>query len=266
MDEPTSTPPTADGASEPQAPVAGTVVQPTNPVLPSEPVEAAPAPVIESPTNPATTEPPSSTKSGFLGSLSAIFFVILNWIIIPVAIVFVLHNFVFQAFHVVGSSMIPTLHDADYLIVSKIGKTISGVGHKAYIPNRYQVVVFHYPKDPSLIFVKRVIGLPGEHVVVKDGQVRVYNQANPQGLNPDTQTYQRAADTTQGSFDDIVPADSIFVLGDNRTPSGSFDSRDWGFLPSSYIVGTASVRLLPLDQFRFFSVIQNDLMIAACAL
>ena len=120
-------------------------------------------------------------------------------------------------------------------------------------------MVFHYPKDPSLIFVKRVIGLPGEHVVVKDGHVTIYNSQNAQGLNPDTSLFQRAADTTQGTFDDIVPQGSIFVLGDNHTPSGSFDSRDWGFLPSSYIVGTAYIRLLPLDQFRLFSIMPTEI-------
>jgi signal peptidase I len=202
----------------------------------------------------------SQTKgSGLLVAISAIFFGILNWVIIPVIIVFVLHNFVFQAFHVVGSSMVPTLNDTDYIIVSKIGKTISGFENRAYTPNRYDVVVFRYPKDPSLIFVKRVIGLPGDRVVVKDNHVTVYNTDNPQGINPDTNLYQRSADTTQGTFDDIVPQGSIFVLGDNRTPSGSFDSRDWGFLPSSYIVGTAAVRLLPLDQFRLFSALPTQL-------
>lgn len=213
--------------------------------------------ITTQPSSAATQE--SGSGSGFLSGLSAIFFGILNWIIIPIIIVFVLHNFVFQAFHVVGSSMIPSLKDTDYIIVSKVGKTISGFEHQTYIPHRYDIVVFHYPKDPSLIFVKRVIGLPGERVVVKDNHVTVYNTQNPEGLNPDTNQYKRAAETTLGAVDDTVPQGSIFVLGDNRTPSGSYDSRDWGFLPSSYIVGTASIRLLPLDQFRLFSVVQAEI-------
>lgn len=206
---------------------------------------------------PITPPPPKSF--GIAGAMVGVLFNILNWLVIPILIVFVLHYFVFQAFHVVGSSMNPTLHDADYIIVSKTGKTISQLEHKAYIPGRYDVVVFHYPKDPSLIFVKRVIGLPGEHVVVKDGHATVYNQANPQGFNPDIETYKRAADTTLGSFDDVVPQGQIFVLGDNRTPNGSFDSREWGFLPSSYIVGNAVIRLLPLDQFRIFSYVEQEI-------
>lgn len=191
--------------------------------------------------------------SGIGGTASAFFFGLLNWVIIPIAIVFVLHNFVFQAFHVVGSSMVPTLHDADYLIISKVDKSIAELEHHTYIPDRYQVVVFHYPKDPSLVFVKRVIGLPGERVTVKDGKVTVYNAQNPNGFNPDNSDYQRAADTSLGAVDQVIPDGQIFVMGDNRTPNGSFDSREWGTLPSSYLIGRAMIRLIPLDGFRFFS-------------
>ncbi len=260
-------------------------VPPTQPVNTNslasqvEPLPSTPQPITNppsppdneqsnSPANPVgaaesvSSEP--EAKSNHMGStafsaISSIFFGILNWVIIPIIIVFILHNFVFQAFHVVGQSMDPTLHDTDYLIVSKIGKSISGFKNSAYIPNRYDVVVFHYPRDPNLIFVKRVIGLPGEHVVIKDGRVRVFNKLNPQGIDPDLTTYQRATETTQGTFDDIVPEGSIFVLGDNRSPNGSFDSREWGFLPSKQIVGTAAVRLLPLDKFRLFSLVSQDL-------
>lgn len=252
--EPTVTPPSPP---EPVVPSPPPVETPTEPVLNRE--EAMKLVSQPPPTDANANNTSQSSGSGLFNAASAVFFGILNWFIIPIIIVFVLHNFVFQAFHVVGSSMVPTLHDMDYIIVSKVGKTVSGFEHKSYIPHRYDVVVFHYPKDPSLIFVKRVIGLPGEHIVVKDGHVTIYNSQNAQGLNPDTSLYQRAAETTQGSFDDIVPQGSIFVLGDNRTPSGSFDSRDWGFLPSSYIVGTAYIRLLPLDQFRLFSIIPTEI-------
>ncbi len=204
------------------------------------------------------TDSDSSGLAGsFFATLSAFFFGLLNWVIIPLAIVFILHNFVFQAFHVVGSSMVPTLHDADYLIISKVEKTVAGIEHKDYIPNRYQVIVFHYPKQPSLVFVKRVIGLPGERVTVKNGTVMVYNKENPNGFNPDNDSFQRADVTTLGDIDEVVPTGQVFVLGDNRTPNGSFDSRDWGMLPSSYIIGKATLRLLPLDGFRFFAEVAH---------
>ena len=178
----------------------------------------------------------------------------MNWVIVPVAIVLILHNFVFQAFHVVGSSMTPTLQEADYLIISKLGATgakISGLFGKQtpYIPKRGEIVVFHYPKDPGLVFVKRVIGVPGDHVVLKDGKVTVYNQANPSGYDP-IKDLKLASDVTLGGFDDTVPGGNVFVLGDNRLPNGSYDSREWGYLPSSYIIGEASLRLIPLKDAR----------------
>jgi len=181
-----------------------------------------------------------------------IIFGIINWAVIPLAIVFILHNFVFQAFHVIGSSMVPTLHDTDYLIVSKVGSTESEIGRAfgksdLYIPKRGEIIVFHYPKDPSLVFIKRVIGLPGERVVVSNGTVTIYNQQFPNGFNPDLNS-DRTQYPTLGDIDEVIPNDSVFVLGDNRTPNGSYDSRDWGTLPSSYIIGHAVIRLLPVDK------------------
>lgn len=216
---------------------------------------AAPTPSQPTPT-PSPPPPTGPAKVGFGSVVSSSLIGIVNWVIVPVAIVLVLHFFVFQAFHVVGTSMVPTLHDTDYLIVSKVGATESeaaGVfGHASpYIPKRQQVIVFHYPKDPTLIFVKRVIALPGERVVVTGGHVTVYNSTHAGGFDPDTGTV-RAKTPTLGDIDEVIPAGEIFVLGDNRTPNGSFDSRDWGTLPYHYIIGDAVIRLLPVNQAGFF--------------
>ena len=201
----------------------------------------------------APTGPTSGTDSGGDSPtkwIKTILLGLVNWIVIPVAIVFILHNFVFQAFHVIGTSMVPTLHDTDYLIVSKVGASESeisrGFNHSStYIPKRDEIIVFHYPKDPTLVFIKRVIALPGERVTVENGVVTVYNKTHPNGFNPDAGTV-RTQYPTLGSIDEVVPAGNVFVLGDNRTPNGSYDSRDWGFLPSSYIIGDAVLRLLPV--------------------
>jgi len=170
--------------------------------------------------------------------------------------VLILHNFVFQAYHVLGTSMVPTLHDTDYLIVSKLGYTQALVErffnkNDVYIPARGQIIVFHYPKDTTKIFVKRVIGLPGDHVVIKNGAVTVFNPAHPGGYDPDT-SYESKDTTTLIDTDEVVQTGNVFVMGDNRTPGGSYDSREWGELPSSYIIGNAVLRLLPLDQIRVF--------------
>lgn len=181
---------------------------------------------------------------------------LVSWVIIPAALIFLLHNFVFSAYHVVGSSMIPNLHDSDYLIISKVGKTVSGLSGQKYTAERGQIVVFHYPKEPQYDFVKRVVGLPGERVVVRDGKITVYNTEHPNGFDPDT-THTTTGSYTQAGPDDepidvTVPEGNIFVVGDNRTPNGSTDSREWGFLPSSDIVGNVVLRLYPLNSIKLF--------------
>lgn len=192
----------------------------------------------------------ASLASSFGAVLGAIF----SWVIFPIAVVLILHNFVFQAYHVLGTSMVPNLHNADYLIISKMGYTGALIQrvfkqNAVYIPSRGQIIVFRYPKDPSEVFVKRVVGIPGDRVVIKDGAVKVYNKEHADGYNPDT-TYETATTTTLGNIDETVQEGNVFVIGDNRTPGGSYDSREWGELPSSYIIGNAVLRLLPLDQVK----------------
>jgi len=111
--------------------------------------------------------------------------------------------------------------------------------------------VFHYPKQPTLDFVKRVIGLPGDRVVVNNCTVTVYDAQHPQGLNPDA-VHKIAGSCTEGNIDETVPPNNVFVLGDNRTSGGSFDSRDWGFLPSYDIIGNVVLRLYPFSTLHIF--------------
>lgn len=196
--------------------------------------------------------------SGAIGNIASKFWhvvgIITSWFVFPMAVVIVLHFFVFQAYHVMGSSMSTTLHDADYLIVSKMGYTSALIQRafnkdSAYIPKTGEIIVFHYPRKPSEVFVKRVIGVPGDRVVVKEGKITVYNDQYPDGFDPDT-GYETATTATQGNIDETVQKGNVFVVGDNRAPGASFDSREWGQLPSSYIIGNAVLRLLPLDQIK----------------
>jgi signal peptidase I len=205
---------------------------------------------------PQRPEPPSNLQTvanRFTDWGGAIF----SWFLFPIGIVIILHLFVFQAYHVVGTSMVNTLHDTDYLIISKLGDTGAQIGrtfgHKneVYIPDRGQIIVFHFPLDPTKVFVKRVIGLPGDRVVIKDGTLTIYNKANPNGFNPDTK-YEPAGTVTLEDTDYTVPPGNVFVMGDNRSDGGSYDSRQWGPVPSSYIIGDVVLRLLPLDQVRVF--------------
>jgi signal peptidase I len=201
-----------------------------------------------------TQQPETSQLSNIASGFASVFAAIFSWIIFPIAVVLILHNFVFQAYHVLGTSMFPTLHNTDYLIVSKLGYTETlverALGENVdYIPKRGEIIVFHYPKDPTKIFVKRVVGLPGDHIVIKDGTVTVYDPQHPNGFNPDA-SYEPSGTQTLIDTDVVVQPGELFVMGDNRTPGGSFDSREWGQLPSSYIIGNVVLRLLPLDQIR----------------
>jgi signal peptidase I len=181
---------------------------------------------------------------------------LVSWILVPAALIFFLHYFIFSAYHVVGSSMTPTLQDSNYLIIAKVDHTKALIEGKKYIPPRGEIIVFHYPKQPTLDFVKRVIGLPGERVVIKDGKVRIYNAQHPEGFDPD-QTHAingtyTLGDVSDNPLDVTVPEGNIFVLGDNRLPNGSSDSREWGFLPSDNIVGNVVLRLFPFNEIKTF--------------
>ncbi len=150
--------------------------------------------------------------------------------------------------------MYPTLHDGERLIISKIGKTTSKVTGNTYEPKRNDIIVFTSPKEEDLQLIKRVIGLPGERVVVKNGKITVYNSEHPDGFNPDEGTdHEDSIPLSSSTTDVTVPKGHLFVSGDNREGSNSLDSRnELGTVPEELVVGTLSVRLWPLQSARFF--------------
>jgi signal peptidase I len=161
--------------------------------------------------------------------------------------------FVFQSYEVFGQSMETTLQNGDRLIVQKLSKNWSSIRGKDYIPQRYEIIVFDKPISVSNSggvehLIKRVIGLPGERVVVRDGNITVYNQENPNGFNPDdNQEYAKDILTTSGNVDITVGENEIFVNGDNR--GNSFDSRNFGAINVSKITGVAVIRFIPVGSF-----------------
>lgn len=170
---------------------------------------------------------------------------------------FCLITFVFQSYQVDGPSMQTTLENNDHLIVWKVGKTWANLTHQHYIPNRGDVIVFNEPgladlgQDGSKQLIKRVIGLPGERVVVKDGIVTVYNKEHPDGFQPDKSLpYGNVITTSPGNVDLTVPDGQVFVCGDNRT--NSLDSRVFGPVDSKNIVGKLVLRVLPLNTVKKF--------------
>lgn len=165
--------------------------------------------------------------------------------------------FVIQSYQVDGASMETTLQDHDRLIVDKFPRTLSRITGHAYIPHRGDVIIFNQANLPNTAFgeekqlIKRVIGLPGDRVVVKDGSITVYNDKDPAGFNPDKIVgYKITNKDTQGDVDINLEDDQIFVCGDNRP--NSEDSRYFGPVKADDIVGKLVLRLLPLDKTQRF--------------
>ena len=163
--------------------------------------------------------------------------------------------FVLQSYVVEGSSMETTLQDKDRLIVSKYNRTIAKITTKQYQPQRYDVIVFNHKDHYSFgevenkQLIKRVIGLPGDRVVIKDGVVKVYNKNNPDGLNVDREGPEKNINTvsvTAGNLDQMIQAGEVFVLGDNR--GNSLDSRVFGAVDDDNIVGHATLRIFPFSK------------------
>ena len=150
-----------------------------------------------------------------------------------------------------------TLQNNDRLIVWKLPHTWSEITGHAYIPNRGDVIVFNakhlqnFDQDPNKQLIKRVIGLPGDRVVVSNGVLTVYNKQHPNGFRPDaTLPYGKVIGDTEVDVDTVVPKDSVFVCGDNR--GDSYDSRYFGPVNTKDIVGKLAMRVLPLNKAKRF--------------
>lgn len=192
-----------------------------------------------------TIDGKKSSAAGFFSN----FFLIVSALIVAL----IINQFVFQSYEVDGSSMEPTLHNKDRLIIWKLPRTWALVTNKSYQPKRGDVVVFHKPNGSSEQLIKRVIGLPGERVIVKDGVVTVYNSENPGGIRPDDAPYGKNIPVTSGYVDVTVGPEEIFVCGDNRIPGASLDSRSsLGNVPLEKVVGKLVLRLYPFSKFDVF--------------
>lgn len=170
-------------------------------------------------------------------------------------IAILLNTFVIQSYQVDGQSMEPTLQNDDRLIVNKIPRTISRIDGHQYIPQRGDIIIFNEDGLPGFVgtkqLIKRVIGLPGERVVVANGKITIYNPQHSNGFNPDTSTgYQITAPTTVGNVDLTLQSNQLFVCGDNR--GNSEDSRYFGPINTSQVVAKLMFRILPLNKAKAF--------------
>lgn len=178
-------------------------------------------------------------------------------------LVLVTRFFIIQPFVVKGNSMEPNFHDNEYIFVEEVSPKVTGY-------KRGEIVIFKHPDErctefvnssyinrtflqgPCTNYIKRVVGLPGETITISSGQITIKNKKNPEGLKlnetyiPDVANYKVRGDLTR-----TLGKDEYFVLGDNRQPNASSDSREWGALPKSHITGKAWLVVLPFDKFGF---------------
>jgi signal peptidase I len=151
--------------------------------------------------------------------------------ILSVLLAFTIIFFLYQPVQVEGTSMIPSLQNHERVMVSRLDYDIEPI-------HRGDIIVFHYPRDPAEVFIKRVIGLPGDWVGIKDGQVYV----NGKRLKKQYVPKAYLGDETCAAVH--VPPNHYYVLGDHRDLSN--DSRDWGTVARGYIYGKAVFAYWPL--------------------
>ena len=188
-------------------------------------------------TNPVMQENSSSdTKKDSQRSL-------LIYTVVALGLALFIRFFIAAPYVVSGQSMEPNFHDWQYLIVDRISYDLGE-------PSRGDIIVFDLPHNESKAIIKRIIGLPGETVVLSGTQVTIINEEHPQGFTLE-EPYLDSANLAGGNELMMkLSADEFFVLGDNRRVSA--DSRAWGSLPRKDIVGRVLFRLYPFDQLSIF--------------
>jgi signal peptidase I len=167
---------------------------------------------------------------------------LLHVVIISLAIIIPIRYFLIQPFYVKGASMEPSFYDHEYLIIDEIS-------YRFNEPRRGDIVVFRYPSDPRQYFIKRIIGLPGEIVKVSGGKVALSSEADAEGSVLDETAYLGTT-FTSGEKETKLGAGEYFLMGDNR--GASLDSRVFGGVPRSFIVGRVWFRGWPPEKIKVF--------------
>ncbi len=168
---------------------------------------------------------------------------VLQIVIIASAIIIPIRYFLVQPFYVKGASMEPNFYDHEYLIIDELS-------FRFREPDRGEIVVFRYPKDPSQFFIKRVVALPGETVEITEGHVVIYNDDHPNGLELEELYLSEVA--TVGKQRVTLGPEEYYVMGDNR--GKSLDSRSFGPITNEQFIGRVWVRGLPFSRVGTFDL------------
>ncbi|MDP3900077.1 MAG: signal peptidase I [bacterium] len=167
-------------------------------------------------------------------------------VIISLAIIIPVRYFLIQPFYVKGASMEPSFYDHEYLIIDEIT-------YRFREPQRGEIVVFKYPRDPSQYFIKRVIALPGEKIEIQNGEVFIYTKDTNRKIKLDEGYLFENIDTIANTDTPIeVGEDQYYVLGDNRNHSK--DSRNFGAVKSSFVIGRVVFRGWPFSRLGTFEL------------
>jgi signal peptidase I len=173
---------------------------------------------------------------------------IVEWVIViagALVVALLIKTFLIQAFYIPSASMVPTLEVGDRVLVNKLSYRLHDV-------NRGDLVVFERPEGEASDIkdlIKRVVGLPGEEVVIHDNAVWIDGEKLDEGYLPDGTVINQGKLQCTNSQPCVVPEDSVWVMGDNRDES--FDSRYFGPIEEDDIVGRAFLRIWPLNSFGF---------------
>ncbi|MFA6432270.1 MAG: signal peptidase I [Candidatus Paceibacterota bacterium] len=166
-------------------------------------------------------------------------------IVVALLIALPVRYFIAEPFVVNGASMDPTFSSGQFLIVDRLTYDFKA-------PQRGDVIVFEYPNNPSVYYIKRIIGLPGETVSLQDGQVSITESSTATSTAPAAKTLTEPYIQAVHDSHETLPGTKLgsteyFVMGDNRNQSS--DSRVWGPLDEKFIVGRPIVRLIPINSF-----------------
>ena len=177
-----------------------------------------------------------------LRKAAAFFWDTIKLAVVALLIVLPIRYFVVQPFFVMGASMEPNFQNGDYLIIDEISYRVDN-------PQRGDVIVFHYPLNPRQYYIKRIIGLPGEVVVLSKDGVVIKNKEHPEGFML-KEDYLEGRPVSYKSKSVVLGDDEYFVMGDNRMASS--DSREWGPLPKKFIVGKVLLRAFPFQKAEIY--------------